>query len=136
VVTAPTHSTGTAGDKAGDIAFDSNYFYYCTANYGVVGHQVTVATLWNGATAANTNSFQLTQTADTEQITVGDTISDGDGGATSTVVTVSSNGTYTTVGTGGMAYNAVFPLTFTSTSPAYVPGGNIWKRVAWGGGTW
>jgi len=134
--TPPTHSTGAVGDVAGLVAFDSDYFYYCTAAYGVVGHQITVATLWNGATSANTNSFQLTKTAETLQITAGDTISDGDGGATSTVVSVSSDANYTYVGTGGMAYSANFPLTFTSTSPAYVPGGNIWKRVAWGGGTW
>jgi len=136
VVTAPTHSTGAVGDQEGDLAFDDNYIYYCTADYGQVGHQITVATLYNGATSANTNSFQLTKTSDTEQITVGDTISDGDGGATSTVVSVSSDANYTYVGTGGMAYNANFPLTFTSTDPAYVSGGNIWKRIAWSAGTW
>lgn len=136
VVTAPTHSTGAVGDTEGDLAFDDNYLYYCIADYGQVGHQVTVATAYNGATSLNTNSFQLTKTVDTEQITVGDTISDSDGGATSTVVTVSSDENYTYVGTGGMAYNAVFPLTFTSTDPAYVPGGNIWVRVAWSGSSW
>jgi len=65
---------------------------------------------------------------------VGDIISDSDGGATSTVVTVSSDENYTYVGTGGLAYAGVFPFTFTSTD--YVSGGNIWKRVAWSGDTW
>jgi hypothetical protein len=134
--TPPTNSTGAVGDVAGLVAFSSGYLYYCTADYGQVGHQVTIATAYNGATSLNTNAFQLTKTADTLQITVGDVISDSDGGATSTVVTVSSDENYTYVGTGGLAYNAVFPLTFTSTDPAYVSGGNIWKRVAWSGDTW
>jgi hypothetical protein len=29
----PTHSYGVAGDKAGMVAFDADYIYYCTANY-------------------------------------------------------------------------------------------------------
>ena len=129
----PTHSTGAVGDVEGQVAFDSNYIYYCTANYNQVGHQVTGAD-YLGRGSLNTNAFQLTKTADTLQITVGDIISDSDGGATSTVVTVSSDENYTYVGTGGMAYNAVLPLTFTSTD--YVSGGNIWKRVAWSADTW
>jgi hypothetical protein len=32
-VTAPTTSAGSTFDKAGMIAFDSNYIYYCTASY-------------------------------------------------------------------------------------------------------
>ena len=31
--TAPTHSTGTAGDKAGMIAWDTYYFYVCRSDY-------------------------------------------------------------------------------------------------------
>lgn len=134
VVTVPTHSTGVSGDLEGDLAFSNGYIYYCTADYGQVGHQVSVATAYNGATALNTNSFQLTKSADTLQIAVGDIISDSDGGATSIVDSVSSDDNYTYVGTGAMAYQAVFPLTFTSTD--YVSGGNIWKRVAWSNDTW
>jgi len=33
VVAAPGASTGAAGDKAGDLAFDSQYIYYCTVDY-------------------------------------------------------------------------------------------------------
>lgn len=33
VVSAPESSTGAAGNKLGDIAFNSSYFYYCTADY-------------------------------------------------------------------------------------------------------
>ena len=33
VKSAPTTSLGTVGDIKGMLAFDSNYFYICTANY-------------------------------------------------------------------------------------------------------
>ena len=33
VVTPPTASTGASGDKLGDVAFDSNFYYYCSADY-------------------------------------------------------------------------------------------------------
>jgi len=29
----PSSATGASGDRAGDIAVDANYFYYCTANH-------------------------------------------------------------------------------------------------------
>jgi hypothetical protein len=122
------------GDKAGTVAFDNGYIYYCVADYGQTGHQVIVATLANGQTSANTNQLQLTKTADTLQITVGDVISDSNGGPTSIVDSIFSDADYTYVGTGEFAYNCVFPLTFTSSN--YVSGGNIWKRVAWSGDTW
>ena len=137
VVSVPTHSTGAVGDTEGDLAFSNGYIYYCTADYGQIGHQIVVATLYNGGTVINSNTLQLTKTADTLQITVGDIISDSDGGATSVVGIVSHDDNYTYVNTGvggGIAYNCVFPLTFTSTD--YVSGGNIWKRIAWSGDTW
>lgn len=36
--TPPTRSTGSPGDKAGLIAFDTNYLYYCLANYDATTH--------------------------------------------------------------------------------------------------
>jgi surface protein len=76
---------------------------------------IVVPTLWNGATNANTNVLQLTQTSETLQIQVNDTITDINL-ATSIVGAVSSDGTYTYVGTGpggGVAFECDFPLTFT-----------------------
>jgi hypothetical protein len=29
----PAHSTGATGDKAGTVAFDNDYIYYCTADH-------------------------------------------------------------------------------------------------------
>ena len=43
---APATSIGSSGDLQGDIAFDSNYFYYCTANYG--GTEYNIASITNG----------------------------------------------------------------------------------------
>jgi hypothetical protein len=132
---APATSIGAAGDQAGQVAFNGSYIYYCTSNYVLVGHQITVATAYNGETVFNTNVFQLTRNANTLQITEGDIISDSDGGATSTVVNLSSDDNYIYIGTGAETpYNAVFPLTFTSTN--YASSGNIWKRLAWSGDTW
>ena len=132
---APATSIGAAGDQAGQVAFNGSYIYYCTSNYVLVGHQITVATAYNGETVFNTNVFQLTKNANTLQITEGDIISDSDGGATSTVVNLSSDDNYIYIGTGAETpYNAVFPLTFTSTN--YASSGNIWKRLAWSGDTW
>jgi hypothetical protein len=135
VGTVPSHSTGAAGDKAGTVAFASGYIYYCTNDYSQTGHQVTIATLYNGGTSINSNSLQLTLTSDTLQIAAGDTIRDANNN-TSTVYstgTDNANG-FVYVSTGSFAFNCTFPLTFTSSN--YVSGGNIWKRVAWSGDTW
>ena len=131
---APVKSTGKTGDQAGQVAFDNSYVYHCIADYNQLGHQVAIAADYLGRTSLNTNTFQFAKTADTLQITVGDIISDFDGGTTSAVVTVTSDDNYTYVTTGGLAYAAVFPLTFTSTN--YIAGGNIWKRIAWSTDTW
>jgi hypothetical protein len=77
--------------------------------------QIVVPTLWNGATSINSNTLQLTQTSETLQIQVNDTITDFNG-ATSFVGIVSSDGTYTYVFTGpggGLAFDCDFPLTFS-----------------------
>jgi hypothetical protein len=77
--------------------------------------QIVVPTLWNGATSINSNVLQLTQTSETLQIQVNDTITDFNG-ATSFVGIVSSDGTYTYVFTGpggGVAFPCQFPLTFS-----------------------
>jgi surface protein len=79
------------------------------------GRTIYVNSLWNGATTINSNFLQLTQTPDTLLIRVNDTITD-DLDATSVVGLVTSDGTYTYVGTGPggtIAFDCQFPLTFT-----------------------
>jgi hypothetical protein len=76
---------------------------------------IVVNTLWDGSTAINSNVLQLTQTSETLQIQVGDIITDNVL-STSVVGTISSDGTYTYVGTGpggSVAFNCQFPLTFS-----------------------
>jgi len=76
---------------------------------------IVVPTLWNGGTTINSNQLKLTQTSETLQIQVNDTITDFNG-ATSFVGIVSSDGTYTYVFTGpggGVAFDCTFPLTFS-----------------------
>jgi hypothetical protein len=76
---------------------------------------IVVPTLWDGGTSINSNTLQLTETSETLQIQVGDTITDINL-ATSIVGQVSSNGTYTYVLTGpggSVAFDCDFPLTFT-----------------------
>lgn len=48
-VSAPTASTGQAGDVAGLVAFDNNYIYYCTASYDGSTH-IWKRTAWSGDT--------------------------------------------------------------------------------------
>tara|TARA_R110000764_G_C10866085_1_gene367230 strand:+ start:203 stop:664 length:462 start_codon:yes stop_codon:yes gene_type:complete len=40
VTVPPTSSSGAAGDKAGNIAFSSSFFYYCVSDYVAPGTQV------------------------------------------------------------------------------------------------
>jgi len=48
VVAVPAQSTGASGDKAGDIAFDSNYFYYCKTDYVAASYEATLKTGYSG----------------------------------------------------------------------------------------
>ncbi len=48
VVPVPSASTGAAGDKAGDIAFDGTSIYYCKANYGTTSYSSTIVTTYSG----------------------------------------------------------------------------------------
>ena len=76
---------------------------------------IVVPTLSDGSTIINTNLLQLTQTSETLQIQLNDTITDFNG-STSIVGLIGSDGTYTYVGTGPggtIAFNCQFPLTFT-----------------------
>ena len=73
---------------------------------------IVVPTLWNGVTSINSNTLQLTQTSETLQIRVNDIITDNIG-RTSFVGTISSNGTYTYLGTGpagGGAFECLWSL--------------------------
>lgn len=44
---APRHSYGEPGDQAGMVAFDTNYIYYCTANYYNNSTHIWKRVAWN-----------------------------------------------------------------------------------------
>jgi hypothetical protein len=46
----PAHSYGVAGDTLGQIAFDSNYMYYCTANYVNNSTNIWKRVAWSAGT--------------------------------------------------------------------------------------
>lgn len=50
VVNVPTHSTGAAGDLAGDVAFNGSYLYYCTASYTNGSPNIWQRIAWSGNT--------------------------------------------------------------------------------------
>jgi hypothetical protein len=50
IVNAPEHNYGQAGDRAGTIAFDSNYIYYCTENFVDGVTAIWQRTAWTAGT--------------------------------------------------------------------------------------
>lgn len=126
----PASSTGAPGDLAGQVAFDSSYVYYCTANYGGTTYNVLHA--FAEGTSANgvdngylvANTFQLPQ--------VGWKVYYN--GQVRTIDQVNS--------TGIPGFYVVFVDTALEIpgqatfawGPAPVT--NIWKRVAWSNDTW
>jgi len=46
----PTHDTGAPGDVAGMVALDSNWMYYCVANYTTGSAVIWKRTAWSGET--------------------------------------------------------------------------------------
>ncbi len=137
VSAAPANSTGASGDKAGSVAFDGNYIYYCTADYVAVGggggasaslvpnelgQSVNTITIAKGA-PPNTNwadpQVGWTLTVNSTTVTVEEITGDVDN------LYIVVSGFITLPPTGS--------ITFTE------PGGtqpDIWKRVAWSNDTW
>jgi len=46
VKAVPQHSTGSAGDRQGDTAYDDNYMYYCTKDYTTGTDNIWVKNAW------------------------------------------------------------------------------------------
>ena len=133
--TVPAHSYGEAGDQEGDLAFNSGYIYYCTADFTTHETAITVnSDQWGGAggglTSLPFSSVRAPQIGWTINITF------NSGPATLTVTGVTS--------LGGDRYqvdfNSVGDLNVsngnTGTLVDDLPIADIWKRVAWSGDTW
>ena len=132
VSTAPTHSYGAPGDKAGMVAFDNGYFYYCIADYvASTGTSITVATDYQSGTGIDGDAALITSNSTNQQIVAGWTITFNSGSVPQLANGNTHDfGSYLTVAFDNNINDAnAFPITFTS--PGYSAGsGNIWKRVA------
>ena len=130
LVNPPAHSTGSSGDKAGDMAFDGNYLYYCIVDFGGyptqtftvdnVGQYTNVITVNKAANPNYTIPQQGWTVTLGELMTLTQYSSDG------------SNGTYNFL----FDINSLIPLPSTVTLTSNVAATNIWVRVAWSGSTW
>jgi hypothetical protein len=122
----PAHSTGAVNDKAGTVAFDNDYIYYCTADYAPT--QYSAETRLGDANGVDSaylipNSYQLPS--------VGWIIYYNNQTA---VINQVNNG-------GNPGYYTVFTATplFIPANTAIQygpPSADIWKRTAHGTGTW
>lgn len=122
----PTTSQGAVGDTIGSVTFDSNYIYYCIANYvattfsttiGSPGLSIDTIPVVKGSYGTPTTDWTVTFAGVEYVITNVE-----DGGTTWVLTTPGQN---QTGGTG-------IPVTlFNGTGPI-----NIWKRVAWSNDTW
>lgn len=136
VVSAPTSSTGTAGNKQGDIAFSNGYIYYCTANYVSPTYPSETFTVTNVGEFNNTIQVLVANNPNYTVPQAGWTVTVG-----TTLMTLSA---FSALNLDGVNWNFLFdnspdaplPSTVTITSPTPNSSPNIWKRVAWSGDIW
>lgn len=129
VSAAPTTSKGQVGDKAGTVAFDATYMYYCKQNYAA--SSISVTALASASTTVWIDSADY----------AGDLVADFTANSTGwtyngvTITAVSADNTfgpgYALTGTTG--FSVVNGNNYTLVSPN-LP--DIWKRVAWSNDTW
>lgn len=131
VVSVPASSAGNAGDKAGDLAFNNGYIYYCVANYGASPSETfTVTNVGENSNAIKVNmvnnpNYTVPQAGWTTVV----------GGVTMTLSAFSG------ADINGTDFDFLFdvnsgPIPSTIILTSNVPYTNIWKRVAWSNDTW
>lgn len=126
-VNPPVSSTGAIGDKEGMVAYDANYHYYCTADFGGVQYTV-VHGISSSADGVNNgylvyDNYQLPQ--------VGWRVYYNGQTATIDQVNNSNPGYYI------VFVSSILEIPGNATfawGPA--PVDNIWVRVAWTGTSW
>ena len=117
---APSSLTGSAGDTAGMIRADSNYIYYCTADWTSSSYTVG----WEGASG---NTIFLTKGSyPTPQ--VGWAVSNTSGYGPWTINTITDNGTNWRITFVGTPYGEAGGGTATLTNPNPA---TIWTKVPW-----
>ena len=127
IVSAPTSLLGTSTNKLGDIAVDSNYFYYCSGTYYPA---VTTLNSYGQNDFINPTAtiiFAKNPSGPTPQ--AGWTLYASF--STWTIVTVTDQGTTWSIvvsGIGGGTYNISTGTAFTMTNPSP---GEIWYQTPW-----
>lgn len=131
----PVSSIGSAGDEAGMIAVDSNYIYYCTADYQVgtwISIPVSNATDYNDGTlrwrADVADISNLSQSLRLTNVSFNGTIVESLQIDSYTLVSGNTYDFYIT-GFAGSYQNSELQYSVTQAP-------NIWKRVAWSNDTW
>jgi hypothetical protein len=135
-VGVPTSSVGTTGDSQGQIAFDNNYIYYCTANYVASGGGGATVTLVPNELGQSVNTLTIAKGAppNTEWATVQVSWTLTVNSTTVTVEEITDTGSDIVIVVSGFI---TLPLTGSVTFTE--PGGSqpdIWKRVSWSADTW
>jgi hypothetical protein len=132
----PVSSIGSAGDEAGMIAVDSNYIYYCTADYQVgtwtsisvsnaTDYNDNVTFRWRADVADITN---LNQPLRLTNVSFNGTIVESLQIDSYTLVSGNTYDFYMT-GFAGSYQNSELQYSVTEAP-------DIWKRVAWSNDTW
>jgi hypothetical protein len=132
VVNIPNFSVGSSGDLADDIAFGSEYFYYCTMNY--VG---SVVVSYTNFTEVNDGTHYIQ--ADIEDPAL------LNGNLSVTNITVNGASASTEIVTSfELSTGTTYKFFLANTSEPWnssqdsqlqiVP--NIWRRIAWSNDTW
>ena len=125
VVAVPTASTGAAGNKQGDLAFNSSYIYYCTQNFTPSSYSSTIVLTYSGTYPTIVKGSIPQPQAGWELIHDGNTY------------ILDANATEGNPGEWSLSLSSSISVTIgdsVTIGPASVP--NIWKRVAWSGDTW
>ena len=125
VVAVPTVSTGAAGNKQGDLAFNSSYIYYCTQNFTPSSYSSTIVLTYSGTYPTIVKGSIPQPQAGWELIHDGNTY------------ILDANATEGNPGEWSLSLSSSISVTIgdsVTIGPASVP--NIWKRVAWSGDTW
>jgi hypothetical protein len=133
VAAIPLHSYGAVGDKAGMVAFDSGYIYYCSADFGgFVSVAMTVQ-------ASQTDHVWVDAADWTQSANMATDFAAQPTGWTYNGVALTDIQSASDFGPGYKLYRSgnwsgVFNGQDYTLVPG--PGADIWKRVAWSVGTW
>lgn len=125
----PASSTGSSGDKAGTVAYGSDYLYYCFQDYGVTYYDTTLSRDTVNSTVFYVAKSSIGGTPTTEWTLQ---TSPTQGGPINSITNVAEDGAdwVITWSGGNSSAPTTTPVRLTQNDPT------IWKRVAWSNDTW